>query len=71
MLDLGTGTGVLARVFATQGARVTGADIAEAQISAAQQRAAQEYLAIRFMSCAAEEAAFPPQSFAIISCGQS
>jgi cyclopropane fatty-acyl-phospholipid synthase-like methyltransferase len=71
ILDLGTGTGVLARAFAKQGAHVTGVDIAEAQIVAAQQLATQEHLDIRFETCAAEEAAFPPQSFNIISCGQS
>ena len=71
ILDLGTGTGVLARAFAQQGAHVIGIDIAEAQIVTARQLAAQEHLDIRFMTCAAEEAAFPPQSFEIISCGQS
>jgi len=71
ILDLGTGTGVLARTFAKQGAHVTGVDIAEAQIVAAQQLAAQENLDIRFSTCAAEDAIFPAQSFDIISCAQS
>ena len=71
ILDLGTGTGVLARAFAPQGAHVIGVDIADAQIVAAQQLAAQEHLPIRFITCAAEDVAFPPQSFDIISCGQS
>lgn len=71
VLDLGTGTGVLARAFARQGARVIGIDIAEAQIVAAQQVAIEEHLDIRFVHCAAEDAAFPAQSFDIISCGQS
>jgi cyclopropane fatty-acyl-phospholipid synthase-like methyltransferase len=71
ILDLGTGTGVLARAFAQQGAQVIGIDIAEAQIVTAQQLAAQEHLDIRFMTCAAEDAEFPPQSFDIVSCGQS
>src|SRR5215471_11756138 len=71
VLDLGTGTGVLARAFAKQGAHVTGVDIAEAQISAARQLATQERLDIRFVTCAAEEAEFSPQSFDIVSCGQS
>ena len=42
ILDLGTGTGVLARAFAQQGAHVIGIDIAEAQIVTARQLAAQE-----------------------------
>src|SRR4029450_10747205 len=67
ILDLGTGTGVLARAFAKQGACVIALDIAEAQIVAAQQLAAQDHLDIHFITCAAEEAAFPPQSFDIIS----
>src|SRR5262249_23987275 len=71
ILDLGTGTGVLARAFAKQGAHVTGVDIAEPPIIAAQQLAAQEQLDVHFMACAAEVAAFPSQSFDIISCGQS
>jgi cyclopropane fatty-acyl-phospholipid synthase-like methyltransferase len=71
ILDVGTGTGVLARAFAQQGADVIGIDIAEAQIVTAQQLATQEHLDIRFMTCAAEDAEFPPQSFDIISCGQS
>jgi cyclopropane fatty-acyl-phospholipid synthase-like methyltransferase len=71
ILDLGTGTGVLARAFAKQSAHVIGIDIADAQIAAAQQLAVQEHLNIRFMTCAAEEAEFPPQSFNVISCGQS
>lgn len=36
ILDLGTGTGVLARAFARQGAHVTGIDIAAEQIAAAE-----------------------------------
>src|SRR5262249_278273 len=56
ILDLGTGTGVLARAFAQQGAHVIGIDIAEAQIHAAQQLAAQGLLDIHFATCAAEEA---------------
>src|SRR5262245_37327166 len=71
ILDLGTVTEVLARTFSKQGAHVTGVDIVEAQIAAAQQLAAQDHLDIRFITCAAEEAKFPPQSFDIISCGQS
>jgi cyclopropane fatty-acyl-phospholipid synthase-like methyltransferase len=71
ILDLGTGTGVLARAFAQQGAEVIGIDIAAAQIVAAKELAAQEHLDIRFETCAAEDAKFPPQSFDIISCGQS
>src|SRR5215510_15154891 len=61
ILDLGTGTGVLARAFAKQGAYVIGIDIAAEQIAAAQQLAAQEHLDIRFITSAAEDAACPTQ----------
>ena len=71
ILDLGTGTGVLARAFARRGAAVIGLDIATEQIVAAQQLAGQEHLHIQFMTCAAEEADFPAQAFDVISCGQS
>lgn len=71
ILDLGTGTGVLARAFAKQGACVIAVDIAAAQIDAALHLAAQEHLTVHFATCAAEEMEFSPQSFDIISCGQS
>jgi SAM-dependent methyltransferase len=71
ILDLGTGTGVLARAFARQGAFVIGIDISEAQIAAANQLAIQEHLTVYFATCAAEEIEFYPRFFDIISCGQS
>jgi SAM-dependent methyltransferase len=42
VLDLGTGTGVVARQFALQGAHVTGVDVSEEQIAAARELAAEE-----------------------------
>jgi SAM-dependent methyltransferase len=45
ILDLGTGTGVVARQFALQGAHVTGIDISEEQIAAARALAADELTA--------------------------
>jgi SAM-dependent methyltransferase len=71
ILDLGTGTGVLARAFAKRGARVTGVDISAHQIAAAQALAAQEGLEIVFRVCAAEDLTFPEGSFEVISAGQS
>ena len=71
ILDLGTGTGVLARAFAKRGARVTAADISAHQIAEAQALAAQEGLDISFSVCAAEDIAFPDGSFEVISAGQS
>jgi SAM-dependent methyltransferase len=71
ILDLGTGTGVLARAFAKRGAQVTGVDISVPQIAAAKVLAAQQGLEIVFRVCAAEEVAFPDGSFEVISAGQS
>ena len=48
ILELGTGTGVLARAFAKRGARVTGVAISAHQIAVAQALAAQEGLDISF-----------------------
>jgi SAM-dependent methyltransferase len=71
ILDLGTGTGILARAFAKRGAVVTGIDIAPNQIAAAQALAAQDTLDIAFRVSAAEEVEFPDASFEVISAGQS
>jgi SAM-dependent methyltransferase len=71
ILDLGTGTGVLARAFAKRGARVTGVDISEDQIAEAKALAAQEGLEIAFSVCAAEDVDLPDASFEVIAAGQS
>ena len=71
ILDLGTGTGVLARAFAKRGAVVTGVDIAPNQIAAARTLAAQDALDIAFRVCAAENIEFPDDSFEVISAAQS
>jgi cyclopropane fatty-acyl-phospholipid synthase-like methyltransferase len=71
ILDLGTGTGVLARAFARRGAAVTGVDIAANQIAAAESLAAQQGLPIAFRVCPAEAVDFPDASFDVISAGQS
>ena len=71
ILDLGTGTGVLARAFARRGAVVTGVDIAANQIAAAESLAAQQGLTIAFHVRPAEAIDFPDGSFDIVSAGQS
>jgi SAM-dependent methyltransferase len=71
ILDLGTGTGVLARAFARRGAVVTGVDIAPNQVAAATSLAAQQGLDIAFQVCPAEAIDFPDTSFDVISAGQS
>lgn len=70
MLDLGTGTGLLARRFAAHGAVVTGIDIAENQIAMARTLAANDGVAVDFRVGSAEATPFPDQSFDVITASQ-
>ncbi|MBI1246026.1 MAG: methyltransferase domain-containing protein [Alphaproteobacteria bacterium] len=63
ILDLATGTGLLARQFARQNSRVAGIDIASGQIDAARRLAAEEGLDARFEVAPAEAIPFAPHSF--------
>lgn len=71
ILDLGTGTGVLARGFAKKGARVTGVDISSEQIAAATALSVRNDLNIEFYVSSAEDIDFKTDSFDIVSSGQS
>jgi SAM-dependent methyltransferase len=71
ILDLGTGTGVLARAFAKRGAIVTGIDVSDYQILQARRLADDEGLQVRFQVCAAEGMDVPDESLDVISAGQS
>jgi SAM-dependent methyltransferase len=70
ILDLGTGTGTLARKFASVGCQVAGVDIATGQIAEAKRLAQQERLTIDFKVCPAEAPEFPAGSFDVISASQ-
>ena len=70
ILDLGTGTGALAREFARRGLEVTGVDIAEGQIEQARNLARAENLEIDFICAPAEKTGLPDSSFDIVSAGQ-
>ena len=70
ILDLGTGTGVLARQFAPQGARVCGIDMAEGQIDAARQLAAEEGVDVDFRVSPAESTPFADNAFDVITANQ-
>ncbi len=63
ILDLATGTGLLARQFARQGSHATGIDIAAGQIDAARRLAADEGLDARFDVAPAEAVPFPDRAF--------
>lgn len=70
VLDLGTGTGLLARRFAQQGARVAGVDIATGQITAAQHLAGEELASLDLHVAAAEELPFADASFDAVTANQ-
>ena len=71
ILDLGTGTGVLARAFGKRGAIVTGIDIAKEQIDLARQLTKKAKLHIKYITDRAEDHVFPPRSFDLATAGQS
>jgi SAM-dependent methyltransferase len=70
ILDLGTGTGVLARRFAVQGAEVSGIDISEGQLQMARAAAARDGLQIDFARAPAEAIPFPDHQFDVVSANQ-
>ncbi|MBT4793266.1 MAG: class I SAM-dependent methyltransferase [Halobacteriovoraceae bacterium] len=70
ILDLGTGTGVLARQFAKQGCEVIGTDISDEQVNMADSLANDEGLNIDFFKSAAEDIHFPDNSFDVITANQ-
>jgi SAM-dependent methyltransferase len=70
LLDIGTGTGLVAREFARRGAIVAGTDIAAGQIVAAREAARREGLAIDFQVAPAEACPHPDASFDAVSASQ-
>lgn len=70
ILDLGTGTGVLARQFARQEATVYGIDISENQLATAQHLAAVEGLTVAFHCAPAEATPFADAAFDVITANQ-
>lgn len=70
ILDLGTGTGVLARRFALQGAEVCGTDISENQIATARSLAERDAVRVDFRVAPAESAPFEGAMFDAITANQ-
>ena len=70
MLDLGTGTGLLARRFAAQGASVAGIDVSVGQIAMARAAAARESLDVELCVAAAEALPFADASFDVLTANQ-
>ncbi len=70
ILDLGTGTGLLAREFARQGASVSGTDIASGQIEEAARLAHEQNLSCDFHVASSEAQPFPDATFDCITAMQ-
>ncbi len=70
MLDLGTGTGVLARRFARQGAAVAGIDVAPGQIEMARALAGTDQVTVDFQVASAEEIPYPDGAFEAVTANQ-
>ena len=63
VLDLGTGTGVLARQFARQGCDVVGVDLSLGQLGIARRLAREEGLSVDFRAAPAEDTHLPAAAF--------
>ncbi len=70
ILDLGTGTGLLARRFAAQQAKVTGVDISAGQVDMAKAAANREGLQIDFQQSGAEKLPFADDAFDVVTANQ-
>lgn len=70
VLDIGTGTGLLARRFARQGARVYGIDQSREQIAAAERAAVIEGTHVEFRVANAERIPFEEGRFDVVTANQ-
>ncbi len=70
VLDLGTGTGTVARALASRGGDVLGLDAAPGQIAAARSLAAAEGASLRFEEGLAERTGQPDASFDLVVAAQ-
>ncbi len=70
VLDLGTGTGTLARQFAQAGCDATGLDASAAMIDQARQLDLEEGVAVEYHVGKAEELPFPTGEFDVVIAGQ-
>jgi SAM-dependent methyltransferase len=70
VVDLGTGTGSLARGFARRGCRVVGIDPAEAMLQAARRLDAAAGLSVEYRVARAEETGLSDAAFDIAAAGQ-
>ena len=71
VLDLGSGTGNVARELARRGCKVTGIDISERQIAEARRLSTEEGLSIDFLVRPAEKTELDDMSFDVVTAAQS
>ncbi len=70
LLDLGTGTGTLARGFALRGCRVTGLDASAEMLEQAKEMDGQAGVDIEYRAAKAEATGLPDSAFEIVTAGQ-
>jgi len=70
LLDLGTGTGTLARGFATRGCRVIGLDPATAMLEQAVALSREQRVGVSFLAARAEGIPIAPGSVDVVTAGQ-
>ncbi len=71
ILDLGTGTGVLAREFSRRGVlNVSGTDISDVQVRMAEELSKKQGLSVQFIQAKAESQPFENDSFDVITANQ-
>lgn len=70
VLDLGTGTGTLARGFALRGCEVTGLDPSAALLEEAQRLDRDAGVSIRYVTATAEVTGLPAAGFDVVAAGQ-
>lgn len=70
LLDLGTGTGTLARGFALRGCRVTGLDPAASMLEKARELDRQAGVEVNYVRGHAENSELPAASFDVVTAGQ-
>jgi ubiquinone/menaquinone biosynthesis C-methylase UbiE len=66
VLDVGTGTGFVARIAIDLGHKVTAIDLSQEMLAVARTRSAERAMAIRFLTGDAVAPPFPPESFDVI-----
>jgi SAM-dependent methyltransferase len=70
VLDLGTGTGSLARAFASRGCEVTGIDVSKSMLEEAKRLDREAGVSVTYLVAKAEKTGLPDRSFDVVTAGQ-